>query len=45
MDISTMRSIATVASLICFLGIWFWAFRRRNKDRFEEAAQLPFIED
>ncbi|MDR2334666.1 cbb3-type cytochrome c oxidase subunit 3 [Diaphorobacter ruginosibacter] len=45
MDISTMRSLATVASLACFLGIWFWAFRRKNKTRFEEAAQLPFLED
>ena len=45
MDISTMRIFATVASLICFLGIWFWAYMRRNQARFDEAAQLPFIED
>ncbi|MBF5006516.1 CcoQ/FixQ family Cbb3-type cytochrome c oxidase assembly chaperone [Diaphorobacter sp. HDW4A] len=45
MDISTMRSVATVASLICFVGIWVWAWRRANKNRFDEAAQLPFIED
>ncbi|WP_353233292.1 CcoQ/FixQ family Cbb3-type cytochrome c oxidase assembly chaperone [Diaphorobacter ruginosibacter] len=45
MDISTMRSIATVASLVCFLGIWVWAYRRSNKARFDEAAQLPFLED
>ncbi len=45
MDLSTMRSLATVVSLISFLGIWFWAYRRKNKDRFDEAAQLPFLED
>ena len=45
MDITTMRIVATLASLACFVGIWFWAFRRRNRARFEEAAQLPFAED
>lgn len=40
-----MRIVATLASLACFLGIWVWAYRRSNHDRFEEAAQLPFIED
>ena len=45
MDITTMRSLATVASLVCFLGIWVWAYRRKNKTRFDEAAQLPFQQD
>ena len=45
MDITTMRIVATLASLACFVGIWFWAFMRRNRARLEEAAQLPFAED
>ncbi len=45
MDITTMRIVATLASLACFLGIWFWAWRRGNQSRFDEAAQLPFAED
>ncbi|GAB1386343.1 hypothetical protein MASR1M59_14910 [Melaminivora sp.] len=45
MDITTMRIVATLASLACFLGIWFWAWRRSNQSQFEEAAQLPFAED
>ncbi|AVO48220.1 MULTISPECIES: cbb3-type cytochrome oxidase subunit 3 [Comamonadaceae] len=45
MDITTMRIVATLASLACFLGIWFWAWRRSNQSRFDEAAQLPFAED
>lgn len=45
MDITTLRIVATLASLACFLGIWFWAWRRSNQGRFDEAAQLPFAED
>lgn len=40
-----MRIIATVASLICFIAVWWWAWDRRNKGRFDEAANLPFEED
>lgn len=45
MDITTMRIVVTLASLACFLGIWFWAYAGRNRARFEEAAQLPFAND
>lgn len=45
MDITTMRSLATVACLLLFLGIVGWAYARRNKSRFDEAAQLPFEQD
>ncbi|MDR0212602.1 MAG: cbb3-type cytochrome c oxidase subunit 3 [Comamonas sp.] len=45
MDITTVRIVATLASMACFIGIWWWAFARRNKARFEEAAQLPFMQD
>lgn len=45
MDITTMRIVATLASLACFIGIWVWAYARRNRARFDEAAQLPFEQD
>ncbi|GKS95456.1 cbb3-type cytochrome c oxidase subunit 3 [Acidovorax sp. SUPP2825] len=45
MDITTVRIAATLASLACFLGILVWAFSRRNRARFEEAARLPFEQD
>ncbi|MFN7855875.1 MAG: cbb3-type cytochrome oxidase subunit 3 [Acidovorax sp.] len=45
MDITTMRIVATVASLVCFVGIWVWAYQGRNKERFDEAARLPFEQD
>ncbi|MFW2357114.1 cbb3-type cytochrome oxidase subunit 3 [Hydrogenophaga sp.] len=45
MDINDLRSIVTVISLLTFLGIVAWAWSKRNKDRFEEAAQLPFQDE
>ena len=45
MDINILREIATVASLVSFVGIWGWAWARRNRDGFEEAARIPFQQD
>ncbi len=45
MDVTTLRIVATLASLGCFVGIWVWAWRRSNQSHFDEAAQLPFAED
>lgn len=45
MDINDLRSIATVLGLIVFLGIVAWAWSKRNKERFDEAANLPFQDD
>jgi cytochrome c oxidase cbb3-type subunit 4 len=45
MDINTLRSIATVACLIAFVGIVIWAWSRRNAADFEKAARLPFEQD
>lgn len=45
MDINDMRSVMTVISLLTFVGIVAWAWSKRNKSGFDEAAQLPFKED
>lgn len=45
MDINDMRSAVTVLSLLSFVGIVFWAWSKRNKERFDEAAQLPLQDD
>lgn len=45
MDINDLRSIVTVVSLFTFLGIIWFAYTKSNKDRFDEAAQLPFADD
>ncbi|HSX95679.1 MAG TPA: cbb3-type cytochrome c oxidase subunit 3 [Hydrogenophaga sp.] len=45
MDINTLRSAVTVISLLVFLGIVAWAWSRRNRERFDEAARLPFQDE
>ena len=45
MDITTLRIVFTLLSFACFLGIGVLAFSSRNRERFEEAAQLPFEQD
>lgn len=37
-----MRSLITVAGLICFLAIAIWAYSGRRRKDFDEAANLPF---
>lgn len=45
MDVNTLRSIATVACFITFIGIVIWAWSGRNRAEFDEAARLPFEQD
>ncbi|MDP3133058.1 MAG: cbb3-type cytochrome c oxidase subunit 3 [Burkholderiaceae bacterium] len=45
MDINDMRSIVTLVSFVTFIGIIVWAWSKRNKADFDEAAQLPFKDE
>ena len=45
MDVNTLRIVATVASFVTFLGIWFWAWARGNRAALEEAGRIPFQQD
>ena len=45
MDITTLRILATLLCFATFLGILYWAFDRRNRARFDEAATIPFQND
>lgn len=45
MDTGTFRGIITFLLIVAFLGITWWAYSRRRKPDFEEAANLPFAED
>ena len=44
-ELNLLRSAVTVVSLLAFLGIVAWAWSRRNRARFDEAANLPFADD
>ena len=45
MDINDLRSIVTLLLFVAFIGIVAWAWSRRNKKRFDEAARLPFADE
>lgn len=45
MDAGLFGSIATVLFFVVFVAIVWWAFHRENKQKFDDAAQLPFRED
>jgi cytochrome c oxidase cbb3-type subunit 4 len=45
MDVNTLRIIATVVSFVVFIGIWGWAWSRKNRAAFEEAGRIPFEQD
>jgi cytochrome c oxidase cbb3-type subunit IV len=43
-DEGTVRGLWTLGVMLAFLGVVFWAYGRRRKADFDEAAQLPFRE-
>jgi cytochrome c oxidase cbb3-type subunit IV len=43
-DLSDLRTIVTTLSFIAFLGVVFWAYNGKQKKRFDEAANLPFVD-
>ena len=45
MDFSLIQSIWTVVVLVLFVGIVIWAWSGKRKQRFDEAANIPFMED
>ncbi len=49
MDLATlvegMRSLWLVWLILLFAAIMFWAFRPKNKRRFEDDARIPFKDD
>jgi len=42
MDINDLRVVMTVLAFVAFIGIVVWAFSRKRKRDFDEAARLPF---
>jgi len=38
-------SIWTVIVFVLFIGIVLWVWNSRNKDKYEEAANIPFNEE
>lgn len=45
MDINILRSIVTVLFVVSFFWITWWAYSKKQKDAFNDAANLPFADE
>ena len=45
MDSGTISGIVTAVFVFVFIGIVWWAYSKGNKQRFEDAGNLPFDGD
>jgi cytochrome c oxidase cbb3-type subunit 4 len=45
MDINDFRAWHTIVLLIAFLAIVWWAYSKKRKKSFDEAANLPFADE
>jgi cytochrome c oxidase cbb3-type subunit 4 len=45
MDINDFRGLITVATMLAYAGICWWAYSSRNRSRFEDDAMLPFADE
>lgn len=45
MDINDLRGLSTAFLMIAFIGLCFWAYSKKRKHSFDEAANLPFADD
>jgi len=45
MDINDVRGLGSVFALAAMLGIFWWAYGSSRKKRFDEDAEIPFLDD
>ena len=45
MDINDLRGPSTVLLMITFIGMCFWAYDKKRKKSFDDAANLPFADE
>ena len=45
MDVNDLRALSTVFMFLAFIGIVGFALARHRRSGFDEAAQVPFLDD
>jgi cytochrome c oxidase cbb3-type subunit 4 len=45
LDRGQLQAWITVATVVVYAGIFWWAYHRGNRERFEQDALLPFMDD
>ena len=43
--VGILRGVATLLAMLAFVGVCLWAYSRRRREQFDEAANLPLEED
>jgi cytochrome c oxidase cbb3-type subunit 4 len=44
-DMGILRGGITALTMAVYAGIFWWAYRRGNRERFESDAMMPFADD
>tara|TARA_R110002049_G_scaffold49267_8_gene141171 strand:- start:437 stop:616 length:180 start_codon:yes stop_codon:yes gene_type:complete len=45
MDINDLRGLSTAFLMFAFIGLCIWAYSKKRKKSFDEAANLPFEDE
>ncbi|WP_417597606.1 cbb3-type cytochrome oxidase subunit 3 [Oceanospirillum sp.] len=45
MDINDLRGVSTILVMVGFIGLTIWAYSKRQKGSFDQAANLPFADE
>ena len=45
MEMNFVRGALLIGLIIGFAGIWIWAWSRKRKPEFDQAARMPLEED
>lgn len=45
MDSGTYRGVFTLVLMATFIALVFWAYSKKRKRQFDEAANLPFADE
>jgi len=45
MDINDLRGLSTAFLMVAFIALCCWAFSKKRKQAFDEAANLPFADE
>lgn len=45
MELNALRSAVTVFSFVVFIGIIYWTWNKQRKSAFDDAAQVPLMDD
>lgn len=45
MDINDLRGLSTLFLMIAFIGLCIWAYSKKRKATFDEAANMPFADE